>query len=130
MFPTGSGLSASQNRLLKFYRRLTEGDKESLLAFAEFLAGRAGERGDALADGKHPLEPKAIARPPEESVIAAIKRLSETFYMLDRSDMLNETSTLMSSHVLQGRPAAEVIDDLEVMFQRSYDHYKSNSQEN
>ena len=125
MLPVGSALSASQSRLLKLYRELAEGDKDSLLAFAEFLAERNGGKGEAEADGRHSLQPKDISRPDDESVIAAIKRLSDTFYMLDRSEILNETSTLMSSHVLQGREATEVINDLEQLFQRSYDQYRS-----
>jgi hypothetical protein len=45
-----------------------------------------------------------MPRPSQESVVAAIKRLSKTYEMLDRGPMLNETSALMSAHVLQGRP--------------------------
>ena len=41
--------------------------------------------------------------------------------MLDRSKMLNETSSLMTQHVLNGRAATEVIDELEIMFKRHYE---------
>jgi hypothetical protein len=35
--------------------------------------------------------------------------------------MLNETSVLMTQHVISGRDAAEVIDELEVLFRRHYE---------
>lgn len=124
MLPPGSASSALERRLLKFYRKLTKDDRESLLAFAEFLVERRKGK-DETVDEQYPLQPKSIPRPEAESVVAAIRRLSETFYMLERSEILNETSALMSSHVLQGRDAVEVIDDLEALFSRHYDRYIS-----
>jgi hypothetical protein len=41
--------------------------------------------------------------------------------MLDKSDLLHEASELMTTHLMQGRPAAEVIDELEVVFRRHYE---------
>ena len=69
-------------------------------------------------------EPVNLPRPENESVVAAIRRLSKSYRMLDKSDMLHETSDLMSSHVLKGRPAEEVIDELEVLFLRHYEKKK------
>jgi hypothetical protein len=66
------------------------------------------------------LEPKAIPRPAEENVVAALKRLRETYHMLDHSKMLHEASALMAQHMMQGRPAPEVIDELEEIFQQHY----------
>jgi hypothetical protein len=43
--------------------------------------------------------------------------------MLDRHLMLDETSTLMAGHVLRGRPARDVIDELEALFARHYGAY-------
>jgi hypothetical protein len=63
-------------------------------------------------------------RPAEESVVAAIKRLRRTYPMLDGGSLLNETSALMAAHVLQGRPAAEVIDALEALFSARFDAYR------
>jgi hypothetical protein len=103
-------------------RRLEAQDQASLLAFAEFLASRQTEQ---KAPEERPSEaPIEIERPADESVIAAIKRLSASYPMLDRSRMLNETSTLMSGHLLQGRPASAVIDDLEALFQQHYSDYR------
>ena len=69
------------------------------------------------------LEPAAIARPEEESVIAAIKRLKETFYMLDTDSLLDETSSLMGQHILRGREASAVINELQSLFEAKYKKY-------
>jgi hypothetical protein len=45
--------------------------------------------------------------------------------MLNRDDLLHETAELMTAHVLQGRPAEVVIDELELVFRRRYDDVKS-----
>ena len=53
----------------------------------------------------------------------AIKRLSATYYMLERERLLDQTSSLMMAHVLQGRDAVSVIDELEVIFSEHYQRY-------
>ncbi len=110
-----------ERRLIKFYRSLAPADQETLLAFGEFLASRGAAH---VPEASEPLEPASIPRPREESVVGAIKRLSRKYYMLDRGAMLNDTSSLMGAHVLQGRPAAEVIDELEDLFARRYAEYR------
>lgn len=65
-------------------------------------------------------EPTPQPRPERESVIAAIRRLTLTYPMLDRGPMLHQTAALMSAHVLHGRSAAAVIDELEALFLRQY----------
>ena len=62
-----------------------------------------------------------IARPEQESVIKAIKRLNATYPMLERNKLLHETSNQMTRHVIHGVPALQVIDELEVMFLRHYE---------
>lgn len=69
------------------------------------------------------LEPVAIARPEQETVIAAIKRLKQTYYMLDIENLLDETSSLMGQHILRGREALEVIEELQTMFEAKYKNY-------
>jgi hypothetical protein len=118
VFPQPPNLPAEQRRLLKLFAQLGEQDRESLLAFAEFLAGRSKEREEPETDT--PAEPKPIPRPETESVVAAIKRLSETYHMLDRSLLLTDTSSLMTAHLMKGREAPEVIDELEELFARHY----------
>jgi len=44
--------------------------------------------------------------------------------MLDKSKMLDETSALMTEHIMRGRAAVEVIDELEKAFSRRYEEFK------
>lgn len=119
MLPPKIKLPPDQQRLLKLYRQLSPNDREGLLSYAEFLQYRAaGEDGQGVA-----LEeqlPADIPRPESETVVAAMRRLSRTFYMIDKGELLHEASELMTAHLMQGRPAAEVIDELEVVFRRHY----------
>ncbi|NOX76454.1 MAG: Crp/Fnr family transcriptional regulator [Gammaproteobacteria bacterium] len=114
-------MSPAEKKLLTFFKRLVESDRQSLLAFAEFLCSRE----KAESAGPVP-EPQPIPRPEGESVVAAIKRLSATYPMLDRPELLNESSVLMTQHVMQGREAGDVVDELEVLFRRFYDQQFSN----
>ncbi len=114
--------SKPEKRLLALFERLPEAERNSLLDFAEFLVERAGATQPEVA--QQPLE---IPRPAEESVVAAMKRLRETYPMLDHSKMLHEASGLMAEHMMQGRPAPEVIDELELMFARHYEKYTGDS---
>lgn len=104
-------------RLTAIYGSLSEAERKTLLDFAEFLASRS------QPDNPVSTELKAIPRPQDESVVAALKRLRETYHMLDHSKMLHEASSLMAQHMMQGRAAEEVIDDLEEMFRRDFDKF-------
>ena len=110
-------------RLAEIAGRLPEEQQRTLLQFAEFLLAQLPE---AEADAPLP-EPKDIPRPEQESVIKAMRRLSETYFMLERGPLLNETSTLMAQHVMHGRSAVEVIDELEAVFSRQYEKLRSSS---
>jgi hypothetical protein len=101
-------------RLLTIFQCLSEQDQKTLLDLAEFLQSRVTEEVQKIP------KPESVPRPNEESVVKAIRRLSASYYMLDKSIMLNETSTLMAQHVMQGRPAPEVIDELERLFEDQY----------
>ena len=70
------------------------------------------------------LEPLDIPRPDEESVIAAIKRLTKTYPMVDKENILHPIADLMTSHMVQGRSAPDVIDDFEVLFKKEYEKGK------
>ncbi len=120
-------MTSEERRLTKLYSRLGEVDRSSLLAFAEFLVERMDR--EPSAAGPAPLrQPKPIPRPEKESVVGAIKRLASTYEMLDRADMLNETSSLMTAHVMHGRAAKDVIDELERVFAEHYRRYQQSHQ--
>lgn len=104
-----------ERRLLKCFRALNATDREALEAFAAFLAQRhTAEKGQNARPAPPPYEP----RPEQETVIAAIKRLRRNHPGLDAAALLDKASLLMSGHLLQGRPAAEIIDELEALFAR------------
>lgn len=117
---------SGKKRLLECYSRLGDQDKATLTAFAEFLASRQAEDEDTPPAPAKPLEPLDIPRPAKESVVAAIRRLTATYPMLDRKDLLNETSSLMAAHVLQGRKAQDVVDQLEAVFRSHYELFLAN----
>lgn len=110
-----------QRELLQHFAALDDGNRASLLAFAAFLRERQGD--DVGAPVEVPSEPLAIERPEQESVVAAIRRLSQTYPMLNKDELLHKASNLMSAHVLQGRDAAAVIDELEALFAEAYERY-------
>ena len=125
MLVPGVKLSRNQRSLLANYSKLEQSDRASLLAFAEFLVDRSNKNDRRETVPREPAKPKPIPRPEEETVIGAIKRLSETFYMIDRKDLLTETSSLMSAHIMHGRAASEVIDELETLFVTQYKRHNS-----
>ena len=110
--------SMDEQRLRRIFTQLPLAERKTLLAFAEFLQSRV------VQDSTIPLSPQLIPRPSKESVVAAIKRLSKSYPMLDKSKMLDETSTLMTEHIMHGRDAVEVIDKLEEVFLQHYEVFK------
>ena len=108
--------SKTEKRLREILAELPEAPAAALLEYAEFLATR-------YSGPKDITTPLDVQRPEKESVVKAIKRLGATYPMLDRSRMLNETSVLMTQHVISGRNAIEVIDELEIMFRRHYEKH-------
>lgn len=106
--------SETEKRLREILEALPDAQAQALLDYAEFLLQRHGTNKDLPP-------PVEIPRPEEETVVRAIKRLRATYPMLNPSKLLNETSVLVSQHVMQGRDAVEVIDELEVLFRRHYE---------
>ncbi len=117
-------MGSQNDKLLKLFSRLDRRDREFLLAFAEFLASRAGGLEHPSLDA-----PREIPRPEAETVIEAVRRLSETYPMVDKGQVLHETAGLMGQHVMQGRGASEVIDELEELFQRHYQRFVQQQEE-
>lgn len=105
----------TKSRIENLLEKLPVAQQQQLLEFAEFLSARYPSTTEASV-----TEPLPIERPADETVVAAMKRLRETYPMLDPEKLLHEASGLMSSHMLQGRPAAEVIDELEQLFRQHF----------
>ena len=110
-------MNAKQKQLLKYYSALSEQHQNTLLLFAEFLSQQTNKSESVTNLIPAPV---AIERPAEETVVGAIKRLTASYPMLDKSKLFNETSSLMTRHVMQGHEAEKVIDELEALFEKYY----------
>jgi hypothetical protein len=110
-----------EKRLLEILESLPDEQAQQLLDYAEFLFARHGRSPEAG-------EPLDLPRPEQETVVRAIKRLRETYPMLDPAKLLNETSMLMSQHVMQGKDAVEVIDKLEILFRSHFEKRERRSE--
>lgn len=108
-------MTADERRLLRLFRALSETRRAGLLDYAEFLLARVAPEVEPVAQ-----VPLKIERPTQESVVKAIKRLRETYPMLDRAKLIHETSALMSQHLVQGKAAVDVINELEALFLRQF----------
>lgn len=110
-------MKPAEKKLLKLYSKLTPEQQVTVLQFTEFLL----EKGLVDYSAAEPVpEPELIERPEQETVVAAIKRLTASYPMLDRDKLFNETSSLMTRHVMQGEDATIIIDELELLFQTKY----------
>ena len=89
-------MNKREKKLLNCLRALPDPAAQQLIDFAEFLQAKYQPITTELA------EPQAIPRPDQESVVAAVKRLSATYPMLDKDKLLNETSALVMQHMMQG----------------------------
>lgn len=130
-------MTENEKRLLAALERLSEDHQRQLVDYAEFLVGRSG--GDPLADvgggtasaagevveaaEAAPREPQPVEPDPDEGPVKAIKRLRQTYPMLDAKHLLDETTTIMSKRYLQDKPEGEVIEELEAVFERHYRRY-------
>lgn len=114
-------MGSQKQRLTRIINGLSPDQLRSVLDFAEFLVSR--EDRHQQIDDSIKQEPLLQPRPDEENVVAAIKRLRASYFMLNTDLLLNETSSLMAQFMMQGRDAKEVIDDLEALFQSHYQKY-------
>ena len=113
-----------EQQLVDLFRQLGAADQATLLSFAEFLGSKSSA---AAPVRKTPVEippPEKVERPANETVVGVLKRLAKTYPMLDKSEMLRATSELVTAHIMQGREAANVIDELEEIFSSHYEKMK------
>jgi hypothetical protein len=98
-------MSGQEGRLLELFRGMDARGRGSLLDFAEYLAKRV------------PVPAEQVARPPaEESVVQAIRRLNRSHPSLKKHRLIPRVEQLLAAHMVDGRPAAEVIDELESLY--------------
>ena len=96
------------------FNALDEGRRQSLFDYAEFLLSKGGPV-------KHEIgEPVDIPRVENETVVGAIKRLKQTYPMIDSMEVFAHASNLMTDHMVKGRDAEEVIGEIEALFEETY----------
>jgi len=116
-------MASAEQQLTEHFQRLSAGDQATLLAFAAFLASRGGPSPGVTVKPPEPVmipEPEIIERPAGESVVGALKRLSKSYPMLNKTEMLSATSDLVATSIMQGSDPAGVIDELEAIFRTHY----------
>ena len=107
-------MSRNTKSLIEIFETLDAERQASLYDFAEFLQSK----GDLAV--KEVGDPVEIARPDKETVVGAIKRLKETYPMIESMKVFSSASELMTDHMVKGRDAVEVIDEMEKIFEDFY----------
>lgn len=74
---------------------------------------------------KEASQPTLIPRGENETIVGAIRRLSASYPMLEKSKLLHEANALMTEHIMQGRDVDAVIDELEALFAKHYEKYRT-----
>ena len=104
----------SSQDLIDLYEAMDDNRRKSLSDFADFLYAQA----EPVSKEIQP--PDNIPRPEQETVVGAIKRLKTTYFMVESMSVFSEASSLMTDHMVKGRDVAEVIDEMEVLFEDAY----------
>lgn len=110
-------------QLQSAFEILSEQDQASVVRFAQFLA--QDEKLAVVATPAEKIEKKDIARPEEENVIKALKRLRETYPMISPDSVMKETTSQMTAHLIKGQDKSQTIDALESCFAQKYQDYLS-----
>ncbi len=119
-------MSLQSRQIAGLFQKLSAESQQSLLDFGEFLLQRESAdetSGEPAVDAGQKHQPLHHPRPDDENIINAIKRMRATYFMLNTDELLNETSSLMTQHIVHGREASAVIDDLEALFESHYQKY-------
>ncbi len=104
----------SSQDLIDLYEAMDDNRRKSLSDFADFLYAQA----EPVSKEIQP--PANIPRPEQETVVGAIKRLKTTYFMVESMSVFSEASSLMTDHMVKGRDVAEVIDEMEALFEDAY----------
>ncbi|MES0490695.1 MAG: hypothetical protein ABUK01_11915 [Leptospirales bacterium] len=107
-------MDKQERELLAHYEQLNKEGKNQLIDYALFLKNKYGS--DPV-----PQTPLNIPRPEQESVIDAMKRLSKNYPMISKKKVMGPASELLTMHMMQGRAADEVIDELEQLFKSHFE---------
>lgn len=100
--------------LIDLYEAMDDERRQSLCDFADFLYAQA----DPIS--KEIPSPNESVRPEKETVVGAVKRLKEQYFMVESSMVFSAASELMTDNMVRGRDAVKVIDDMELLFENAY----------
>ena len=104
----------SSKELIDLYEAMDDERKLSLCDFADFLYAKAGPVVKEIPP------PEEVPRPEQETVVGAVKRLKTKYHMVESMTVFSAASSLMTDHMVKGRDVAEVIDEMEVLFEEAY----------
>ena len=104
----------SSKQLIELYEAMDDERKLSLCDFADFLYAKAGPVVKEIPP------PEEVPRPEQETVVGAVKRLKTKYHMVESMTVFSAASSLMTDHMVKGRDVAEVIDEMEVLFEEAY----------
>jgi len=104
----------SSRQLIELYESMDEDRKRSLCDFIDYLYAQA----EPISKDIPPPDKKS--RPEKETVVGAVKRLKLTYHMVESMTVFSEASSLMTEHMVKGRDVVEVIDDMEILFEKAY----------
>ena len=100
--------------LADLFNALNKEGQQSLFDYAEFLQLKFGVEPQPLG------EPVDVPKAENETVVGAIKRLKQAYPMIDSMEVFAVASNLMTDHMIKGRDAEEVIDEIEALFEETY----------
>ncbi len=104
----------SNDALVELYEAMDDERKRSLCDFADFLYARAEPISKEIP------APEEVPRPSQETVVGAVKRLKTKYHMVESMTVFSAASALMTDHMVKGRDVAEVIDEMELLFEDAY----------
>jgi len=103
-------VKAYRAKLVALVEQLDDEGRRTLLEYAEFLVSRVE------AD----VAPEPVTeRPPGETVLQAVRRLNRDYPELRRAALMQPVGELLSQHMVDARPAEEVIVALEALYARA-----------
>lgn len=104
----------STQAMIDLYESMDDERKRSLSDFADFLYAQAEPV------SKEVPSPENVSRPESETVVGAIKRLKIKYHMIESMTVFSAASSLMTEHMVSGRDSVDVIDEMEILFEDSY----------
>ena len=119
--PLPAKIPKEQRELLSLFKQLDQAEQQVLTRYARFLLADSG----VVTSVASLQQPRGLTRPESETVMKALKRLSENYFMLDKDSLLHSCAGKVSDHLLHKRDSDKVIDEIEEIFNGHYESYKS-----